>query len=98
SVKRKAFGKVLSEQPLHIATLGEEYSDWAKASVLTWQMAHLLGKEEVGESLPEESLLLRLLTPVAKLWTAKLAISVTSEGIESFGGAGYIEDTGLPML
>jgi len=26
------------------------------------------------------------------------AVSVVSEGLESFGGQGYIEDTGLPSM
>src|SRR5204863_3603671 len=42
--------------------------------------------------------LLRLLTPVVKLNTAKQAVSGLSEVCESFGGAGYIEDTGIPTL
>jgi hypothetical protein len=42
--------------------------------------------------------LLRLLTPVTKLWTAKKALSLTSESLEAFGGVGYIEDSGLPVL
>ncbi|MFL6550166.1 MAG: acyl-CoA dehydrogenase family protein, partial [Povalibacter sp.] len=42
--------------------------------------------------------LLRLLTPIAKLFTAKQAVAVVSECIEAFGGAGYVEDTGLPAL
>jgi hypothetical protein len=33
-----------------------------------------------------------------KLTTAKQAVNVASEVLESFGGAGYVEDTGLPML
>jgi hypothetical protein len=33
-----------------------------------------------------------------KLTTAKQAVSVASEVLESFGGAGYVEDTGLPLL
>ena len=33
-----------------------------------------------------------------KLTTGKQAVSVASEVLESFGGAGYIEDTGLPVL
>ncbi len=44
------------------------------------------------------SLLLRLLTPVMKLTTGKQAVMVLSEVIEAFGGAGYVEDTGLPQL
>jgi len=42
--------------------------------------------------------LLRLLTPVAKLFTAKESIRVCSEVLECFGGAGYMEDTHLPEL
>ena len=33
-----------------------------------------------------------------KLYTAKQAMKVASEGLESFGGQGYIEDTGLPSI
>ena len=39
-----------------------------------------------------------MLIPIAKLTTAKQAVAVASEAIESCGGAGYIEDTGLPRL
>jgi hypothetical protein len=35
---------------------------------------------------------------LAKLYTAKQAVAVTSEAIECFGGQGYMEDTGLPRL
>jgi hypothetical protein len=35
---------------------------------------------------------------VAKLYTGKQAVAVASEALEAFGGAGYIEDTGLPRL
>jgi acyl-CoA dehydrogenase-like protein len=41
---------------------------------------------------------LRVLTPIMKLTTGKQAVMVASEILESFGGAGYIEDTGLPVL
>lgn len=42
--------------------------------------------------------LLRLLTPIAKLTTGKQSVGVLSEVIECFGGAGYVEDTGIPVL
>jgi len=35
---------------------------------------------------------------VAKLTTARQAVAVLSEVLEAFGGAGYVEDTGLPVL
>jgi acyl-CoA dehydrogenase len=38
------------------------------------------------------------LTPIAKLTTARQAVSVASECLEAFGGAGYVEDTGIPAL
>ncbi len=38
------------------------------------------------------------MTPIMKLTTGKQAVSVASEVLESFGGAGYVEDTGLPVL
>ncbi|MCM3902955.1 MAG: acyl-CoA dehydrogenase family protein [Pyrinomonadaceae bacterium] len=46
----------------------------------------------------DETHLLRLLTPVMKLTTGKQAVLVLSEVVEAFGGAGYVEDTGLPQL
>jgi hypothetical protein len=33
-----------------------------------------------------------------KLTTARAAVAVASETVEAFGGAGYVEDTGLPLL
>jgi alkylation response protein AidB-like acyl-CoA dehydrogenase len=33
-----------------------------------------------------------------KLYTAKQAIAIASEGIECLGGTGYMEDTGVPAL
>src|SRR5262249_34675056 len=47
---------------------------------------------------PAEKDLLRLLTPIVKLTTAKQCVAVVSETLECFGGAGYVEDTGLPGL
>ena len=58
----------------------------------------LLGKSEANVASVDDLHLLRLLTPLLKLYTAKQAISVSSEGLETFGGQGYIEDTGLPTI
>jgi hypothetical protein len=65
---------------------------------LVFHAIELLGKDELGEASQEEKAILRLLTPIAKLYSAKQAIAVVSEGLEAFGGAGYVEDTGLPQL
>ena len=66
--------------------------------VLLLELARLQGKVEVGVGSDQDALLLRLFTPVAKFYTAKAAVATISEGLECFGGQGYIEDTGLPGL
>ena len=58
----------------------------------------LLGRQDAASAGDSDLLLLRLLTPIAKLYTAKRAVQVVSEGLESFGGQGYIEETGVPAL
>jgi hypothetical protein len=53
---------------------------------------------EYEKNTEDEEHMLRLLTPVAKLYLAKKCVAVASEGLECFGGQGYIEDTGLPAI
>lgn len=98
SFRRTAFGKKISEHPLHIETFANLISEFEANFHLTFHLIGLLGKDETGSATPEETAILRLLTPIAKLHTAKSAVSITSEVVEIFGGAGYVEDTGLPRL
>src|SRR4030095_1427773 len=39
-----------------------------------------------------------LITRVCKLTTARQAVAAATEIVESFGGAGYVEDTGVPRI
>ncbi len=96
--RRQAFGRPLIEQPLHAQTLADMHAEFAGAFALAFEVAHLLGRVEHGAASDDEAAALRLLTPLAKLWTGKLAVAICSEALECFGGAGYIEDTGLPQL
>jgi hypothetical protein len=96
--RRHAFGKPLIEHPLHVETLADMQLELRAAFLLAFRVVELLGREECGEATESELRLLRLLIPVAKLYTAKRAISIASETLEAFGGAGYVEDTGLPRL
>lgn len=98
AIKRRAFGKLLIDHPLHRKTLEALEEDFRKCFKLTFYVASLLGKEEVGKASESERILLRALTPIVKLYTAKKCIAVTSEVLESFGGAGYIENTYIPRL
>lgn len=95
---REAFGRKLVDQPLHRATLNDLEAQFKRCFDLTFFVAHLLGKYECGTASAHESVLLRALTPITKLYTAKHCVLGVSEVVELFGGAGYIEDTGIPRL
>lgn len=96
--RRVAFGLPLVQQPLHAATLADMEAETAAAMALVFECASLLGRSEVGVASEDERRRLRALIPLAKLTTGKQAVAIASEGLECFGGAGYIEDTGLPRL
>jgi len=96
--KRVAFGAPLLEKPLHRDTLATLEAEAQAAFQLAFYVAELTGQIETREISEEDARLLRVLTPVMKLTTAKQAVAVASEVLETFGGAGYVEDTGLPVL
>jgi len=96
--RRQAFGAPLIDQPLHWDTLALLHAELAGAFVLTFEMISLLGREECDELDEQGRQLLRVLLPIAKLTTGKQSVAVASEVLETFGGAGYVEDTGLPVL
>ncbi|MGN6106728.1 MAG: acyl-CoA dehydrogenase family protein, partial [Kofleriaceae bacterium] len=100
--RRKAFGALLVDKPLHADTLASLEAEYAGAFCLAFRSVELLGAlEHAGDGDATRELderLSRTLIPLAKLTTGKQAVAVTSEAIESCGGAGYIEDTGLPRV
>jgi len=96
--KRVAFGAPLAAKPLHVDTLAGLQAEYEAAFQLTLFIAELLGRSESGAASADQAAVLRLLTPVAKLTTARQCVATLSEIVESFGGAGYVEDTGIPAL
>ena len=96
--RRQVFGAPLIDQPLHRDTLATLGAELAGAFFLTFELIALLGREENGELDESGRQLLRLLLPITKLVTGKQSVAVASEVLEAFGGAGYVEDTGLPVL
>ncbi|XP_029103060.1 acyl-CoA dehydrogenase family member 11 [Scleropages formosus] len=98
ATKRFVFGKFLKDHALHVQTMARMEVETRGAFLLLMEVCWLLGREEVGSASALQLHLLRLLTPVAKLYTGKQAIAVVSEGLECFGGQGYMEDTGLPAM
>jgi len=94
---RHVAGGRLDTSPLHRATLGALAVDTAAAFVLSGHVFALLGRVEVdGDA--DAAAELRIVAPLAKLATGRLAVAAASELVEAFGGAGYVEDTGVPRL
>jgi len=98
ATKRTAFGAKLDKKPLHTDTLAWMACETDAAFCLAFRAVELLGREEAGVATENERALSRILTPIVKLTTGKQAVAVASETLEAFGGAGYVEDTGLPQL
>jgi alkylation response protein AidB-like acyl-CoA dehydrogenase len=96
--KRVAFGAPLADKPLHADTLATLEAELQGAFLLAFRAVELLGKEEAGVLTDAESRLLRVLTPIVKLTTGKQTVAASSEVVEGFGGAGYVEDTGVARL
>jgi len=97
--RRVVFGRTLAQNSLHIEMLAECEVQVRAATAFSLDVAARLGRAEVAaEASEEDHVMLRLLTPLVKLYTAKQAVALASEGLESFGGQGYIEDSKLPRL
>jgi alkylation response protein AidB-like acyl-CoA dehydrogenase len=98
SEQREAFGKKIGQHLLYQKSLRELEIAYQSSTLLTMFLTRLLGREDCGLSDANDEALLRLLTPVAKLYTAKEAIKSASEHIEMFGGLGYLEDSNIPVM
>ena len=96
--KREAFGTEIIHHPLHQETLADLEATYEGMFHLSFRVAELLGASDAGTITDGERALLRVLTPIAKLTTGKQVVAAMSECLEAFGGAGYVEDTGLPVL
>ncbi len=96
--RRVAFGKPLIEQPLFADALAGREAEAEAAFHLATEVALLLGRIESGKGGAHDAALQRLLTPLAKLWICKLGVGIASETVEAFGGIGYLQDSGIPLL
>eukprot|EP01065_Artemidia_motanka_P029283 TRINITY_DN35427_c0_g1_i1.p1 TRINITY_DN35427_c0_g1~~TRINITY_DN35427_c0_g1_i1.p1 ORF type:complete len:588 (+),score=197.19 TRINITY_DN35427_c0_g1_i1:60-1823(+) len=96
--RRSAFGKKLIDHPMHVRTLAAVEVETRACTQFVLETALLLGKVECKTASEEDALLLRLLTPVMKMYTAKHAIWTASECMEAIGGQAYIEESGVPRL
>ena len=93
--KREAFGRKLRDLPVHRRWIARIAAEYEAANVLGYRAAQLLGQIEHASG---DADLARVVIPLTKMAIARRSVWATSNLIESFGGAGYVEDTGLPRI
>ena len=87
---RRAFGAVLTDQPLMQNVLADLAVESEAATALGIRLAAAL---DAGESA-----FLRLAGAAAKFWVCKRTPGVVAEAMEVLGGNGFVEESGLPRL
>ncbi|MFC7210962.1 acyl-CoA dehydrogenase family protein [Natronoarchaeum sp. GCM10025321] len=96
AANREAFGQTIDQYPLMREDLVDMAVDHEAATAFTFETARLFSEHvtarRAGESDDEAYRLMRLLTPIAKLRTGRLAVDTASYGMEIQGGNGYVND------
>ena len=85
--QRKAFGKLLAEQPLMRAVLADLALETEAAMQLSFHLAHCYEAEDALSVAWK-----RIMTPASKFWICKRAVELTGEMMEVFGGNGYVDN------
>ncbi len=91
---RRAFGADLDRQPLMANVLADLALESEAATAAAMRIAATF--DAPGDE--SEQRLQRILLPVVKYWTCKRAPQHAAESLECLGGAGYVEESGLPRL
>lgn len=98
---REAFGKNLIDQPLMRQVLADLAIEVEAATWLSMRLAaatdHSVGALPTKDA-PQEAALRRIALPMSKYFVCKRAPYVVFEAMECLGGAGYVEESGLPRL
>ena len=97
TAQRKAFGKRLNEQPLMKNVLADLALESEAATALAMRLAAAVDRTEHGKD-DHESVMRRLLTPVAKFWVCKRGSHFSQEAMECLGGNGYVEAAGEGVM
>jgi alkylation response protein AidB-like acyl-CoA dehydrogenase len=90
--RRTAFGRTLEEHPLHREVLADMVVETEAATALVFEGVRRLDRVDAGSTDPDDGAMLRALTPLVKMHTAKRAVAVASEAVEALGGNGYVEE------
>jgi len=92
---RKAFGKLLIDQPLMRNVLADLAVESEAATQLVMRLAAAFDARESDE---HERAFCRIATAFSKFWLCKRSPVHVGEALECLGGNGYVEDSGMPRL
>ena len=92
---RKAFGRVLLDQPLMRNVLADLAIEAEAALALSMRVARAV---DAAPRDPAEAAFARVATAIGKFWVCKRAPAFVNEAQECLGGAGYVEESLLPRL
>ena len=99
---RSAFGKLLIDQPLMRNVLADLCLESEATTAVAMRLARAYDEAhadaDAGEDSSDAQLFKRLATAVGKFWTCKRAPNHAFESLECLGGAGYVEESGMPRL
>jgi putative acyl-CoA dehydrogenase len=99
---RSAFGKTLIDQPLMRNVLADLCLESEATTALAMRLARAYDEAhadaDAGENDTDAQLFKRLATAVGKFWSCKRAPNHAFEALECHGGAGYVEESGMPRL
>lgn len=93
---RKTFGKRAVEHALVREKFHELGSKYLADFLLVWRGLRAMDAAEKDDE--REQNLLRILTPMAKWWSAEQSVYGVRECMELMGGNGYIEDFVIPRI
>jgi putative acyl-CoA dehydrogenase len=103
---RSAFGKTLIDQPLMRNVLADLCVESEATTALAMRLARAYDEAHADVDFSahppadqsDAQLFKRLATAVGKFWTCKRAPNHAFEAMECLGGAGYVEESGMPRL
>jgi len=92
---RRAFGKLLIDQPLMRNVLADLAIESQAATLMAIRLARSFDARQSDE---RERGFARIATAIAKYWLCKRAPSHVGEALECLGGNGYVEESIMPRL
>jgi putative acyl-CoA dehydrogenase len=99
---RRAFGALLSQQPLMRRVLADMAIESEAATLMTLRLAHAFdaSQRQGGEGASDEGegAFARLATAITKFWVCKRTPELVYEALECHGGAGYVEEAPMARL